>query len=272
MTYTLLMVKPDAMGRPEVLAAVESEIAAAGLTGWCVHDVTLTRDQARVLFPSFDEACYPLTRVLLLSYLTSGPVRFMVLSGERALADGKAVRRAIRSEFAVGNLANCLHAAADSAEAARQLAWLETELGVPARWSRAVGDTPPAPAVELVPGISGRLAGADLEQLGRAVWAGVRDRGWAGLRGYPVAPEQWSTWLVSDDRNSLDYAVSALLQAHPGWSAELALEAVLKVDLDGGAAVFAGGEPEVAGLARELAGLGMTVRVEPPALRPVGVG
>lgn len=257
------MVKPDGMRRPEVLEAIDAELRASGLMICRVIDTRLSRDRARVVFPSFDEVRYPLTRALLLSYLTSGPVRFMVLHGTDALATGRQIRRNIRKRFAVAGMANCLHAAADPAEATAQLAWLSTEHDLPPEWSRDTGTGAAAQPVALVPGVEGRLAEADSDALGTAVWASLERVGWDGLWAWPVRAGEWAVELVSDDAHSLDYAASVLFEEHPRLAPERALEAVLRVDQAGAATVFAGSRAEAEAFAEQLAARGLLVRTAP---------
>ncbi|MFJ9742834.1 nucleoside-diphosphate kinase [Streptomyces sp. NPDC101166] len=263
MPYTLLMVKPDGMRRPEVLADIEDRLRLSALTVCRTVDTRLTRERARVLFPSFDEVRYPLTRALLLSYLTSGPVRFMVLCGADALDAGRRIRRVVRKRHAVAGLANCLHVAADSAEATAQLAWLAEEHEVPAQWSRDTGSVPASAPVDLVPGVEGDLAEADFDALGSAVWARLEEVGWNGLWSWPTRCGEWEVRLVSDDAHSLDYAASALYEEHPRLTPERTLEAVLRVDQAGSAAVFAGARPQVQALADRLTRRGLLVSVTP---------
>ncbi|MEV0266908.1 nucleoside-diphosphate kinase [Streptomyces sp. NPDC050617] len=263
MPYSLLMVKPDGMRRPEVLADIEEELASSAVMVCRTVDTRLTRERARTLFPSFDEVRYPLTRALLLSYMTSGPVRIMVLSGVDALGDGRRIRRVVRKRHAVAGLANCLHAAADSAEAAAQLAWLAEEHGAPAQWSRDTGSIPASAPVDLVPGVEGDLAKADFDALGSTVWARLEEVGWDGLWSWPTRRGEWGVSLVSDDAHSLDYAASALYEEHPRLPPERTLEAVLRVDQAGSATVFAGARPQAQALADRLTRRGLRVAVAP---------
>lgn len=257
---TLVMVKPDGMERPEVLAALEGEIGAAGLTVPVLVDTTLSESEVSALFPSFHESAYPLTRVLVTCYLTSGPVRFLVLEGADALAAGRTIRKTIRSRYALASLANCLHAAADRGEAAHQLDWLARVRGARRDHHSATTArlTPPEP---IVPGmVPGRLSALDLRLLGTSVWADLRRSGWAGLWQWPAERGERATFLLTDDVHSLDYVTSVLFEAHPDISAQNALRAVLRVDRTGSAVVFSGRDGPVEELANNLRGHGLTVR------------
>jgi nucleoside diphosphate kinase len=255
--FTLVMAKPDAMRRPEVLADIGREIDATGLAVESVLETTLSRAEAAALFPAFDEIRYPITRALLKSYLTAGPVRFTVLSGPGAIAAGRKARKAVRARHAVAALANCLHVSADSAEATHQLRWLAANRGLPAAWAESTGAEPAAPPVPLVPGVFGALAEADFDRLGQAVWAAVEELGWADLWSLAPAPGEWVTTLKSDDQHSLDYAVSALHEELPTLPADHALRAVLSVDVLGAAPVFAGDADAARRLTERLNGRGL---------------
>ncbi|GAB1644037.1 ATP-dependent Clp protease adaptor ClpS [Krasilnikovia sp. MM14-A1259] len=263
MPYTLVMAKPDAMRRPDVLAAIDEQIATASVARRYAVDTALTEEQARTLFPSFDEVRYPLTRALLLCYLTSGPVRFVVLSGSNALGAGRQIRRSVRNRFAVAALANCVHAAADPEEAARQLGWLSATHGTPPHWSGDTGSGSAAAGVTPVPGITGRLAAVDLGRLARSVWSVLERVGWGGLWQAPAAPGQWVTRLCSDDAHSLDYAAATLYEVHPDLSPVRAVQAVLRVDQTGSAIVHAGSRTAATELASALAHRGLTAAADP---------
>jgi nucleoside diphosphate kinase/ATP-dependent Clp protease adapter protein ClpS len=262
-----MMIKPDVTRSPTRLGWVQEVIDASGLEQIHTADDTLTDDDVTAFYPQHANRECPFTHTLLACYLTSGWVRFIVLSGDDAIARGRAIRKAVRSRYAKALFANCIHASADDAEAFAQLDWLSRRLAVPP-WTESVRPVPPAPAAGVAPappGITGRLALVprdELAAIARLVWTHAQGPEWGGFWSLPPNGEPWATTLTSDDKHTVDYVVAAIHEAAV-MPVEQALRAVLEVDRSGTAVIYRGERDAAQDLAVHLHAAGLDVAAGP---------
>lgn len=234
---TLAMMKPDGVVRPEVASAVQAGFADRQVSVTCCDELLLTHPDVAELFPAF-RAC-PITMSLLTAYLTSGPVRILVVDGIRVIEQARAVRAEVRARFARSSFANCIHVASDADEAAVQLRWLAQRLGRPL--PRLPDGSPAEP--KLIPGAAGtlaRLGDPALRELGARIWRTANGSGWEGHWRLPPGVGDWTVVVDTEEVNSIDSAASHLLEAVPGLSAESAVYAALEVDRAGSAPLYRG--------------------------------
>ncbi|MEV4625709.1 hypothetical protein AB0J90_05400 [Micromonospora sp. NPDC049523] len=248
-----VMVKPDGVADPAILADIRHSLGAAGLAITEVWDVELNHDDLKWLWPQHVNVRCPMTSYLLDRYLANAPSRIMTVTGTDAVARSNAIKLRIRQRYGYGPFANCIHTPANDAESHAQASFL--------RSSRADRLRTPVPVLSDRRGVYGRVAemqAQTLRDIAETVRRRARTERWDRMTYTPIGAGPAALLLCDDNVNSIDYAVSSLCTVFPRLSVGDSLVAVLRAAQEPFTVAY-GTEDEVAGWAARLRAAGQII-------------
>lgn len=218
MSTAFYLLKPDAL---ELGAPVErARTILSHLDVISSRDLVLTSHTVEALWAGHRSDLHPIATSFLNLYLVGRTSRLVVVAGADALLSVMRMKRQLRIEFGQGAFANVVHAPSSQAENQEHQAILD---------GRSVGaagtSTANPPATEPLLG----LAREAVSEAVGDIWCRAQRRGWAAL-AQPEGVGSAQIWLVADEVQSIDSAVSRLWAALPDLNLATAIAVVCEAE------------------------------------------
>ncbi|MCO6679218.1 hypothetical protein KJY99_11600 [Cutibacterium avidum] len=229
---SFLLIKPDAVGRSEVLDRIHQLLRTLTSTASPPSRTVLSRRQIQLLWPQYFRNDCPVTAQFLFNYLSGRAIEVIGLEGPRAVDDARAVKREVRAQFATSPFSNCVHAPDDAQSALEQLAVLR---GADLR----VADLTNLPTFESPLESLSKISWNELQTATNEIWEEATVSGWASIwpASIELAQPEQEVFLVSDMQHTLDFAISGILSAVPEAGIKRAIGFALRTSLDGEASL-----------------------------------
>jgi hypothetical protein len=193
--------------------------------------------------------------------MTSGDSEVLVLAGEQAIEKCRDIRSTVRARFGDSAVGNCVHTAADEAEASRNVEKLLHFGDAGQRFVRPK-------VIDDAPGLWGRMGMLPIRQIEdtvRSWWRRKSANGWASVWSQvPGGP--YATHLRPGDPYTIDYGVSALFELVASRPIGSHISTYIEAEIRRQAVIATGDEEAMNMLTSEICRIGL--RAETRALIP----
>lgn len=242
---TVIVIKPDGLKNQAAREMVYLAIERSGLEVIDRYCTRLSEQDVLDIWPRFAQRKYIITATLLHVYMTEDTAEVFVLSGANAISKCRDIRSLVRKRFGDSAVANCLHTAADEAEAH----WNVEKLHGCGKLADDFVRPNVMDDLHGVWGCLGELPPYELEDAVRRCWRTKIQCGWESI--WPRIPPQgeYAAYLHPGDPNTIDYGISALYQLARGRSVESCVGTYLQAEILGRALIATGTESAMTSLA-----------------------